>query len=180
MLGGPTITTPGTCVASGGALEAAAPWKQRASFCPMKSSGGCASGGDCVPLGSGAYADRVCIYLPGEQPCPTDFPSRTVVYQKSLDQRTCSPCSCAPGALSCTAEYEFFDDGLCLFGSKSFSSSTCTNLSGAINDFWLGWSYKRSKAPSLSGGCVAGGGLPGGQFAGDPNTALSVCCRPAG
>lgn len=180
MLGGPTMTTPGTCTPSGGTPAPMNSWKLRADLCPTKSSASCGTGSACVPLGSDVYASSICIYLPGEHGCPSDWPTATLIFQKALDQRKCSECTCVPGAVTCSAEYEFYDDGLCAGGGKKVSSTTCTDVSDKINDFWPGWGYRRTKAPVLGGGCTPGGGIPSGSISGDPNTAITVCCRKTG
>ncbi len=179
MLGPPTVVTPGTCAASGGSVTQMDPFEKRASLCLVKEGPACGATSTCVPVGTGVYAPSVCVYLPGEQTCPGDWPTSTVIYQKHVDQRVCSPCTCSPGSVTCLAEYQFYDDMLCAGSGKKVASTACTNVSGAINDFWAGWGYKRSGAPVQGGGCVPGGGLPSGGIVGDPNAAITVCCRQA-
>lgn len=179
MLGPSTVVTPGTCAASGGSVAPMDPFQKRASLCLVKEGPPCGAGSSCVPVGTGVYAPSVCVYLPGEQKCPSGWPASTVIYQKHIDARACSPCTCSPGAVTCHAEYQFYDDMLCAGSGKKVASTACTNVSGAINDFWAGWGYKRSGAPVQGGGCVPGGGIPSGGIEGDPNAAITVCCRPA-
>lgn len=179
LLGGPTVTAAGTCAASGGAPAPMDPWKKRADFCPAKGASACGAGSECVPLGSDVYAASVCVYLPGDHACPSDWPTRTVIFQKHLDERKCSPCTCTQGTVTCLAEYEFYDDGICSGSGKKVATTSCTDVSGHINDFWLGWSYKRTKSPVLGGTCAPSGGAASGEIGGDPNSAITVCCRPA-
>ncbi|MBI3202661.1 MAG: hypothetical protein HYZ29_14070 [Myxococcales bacterium] len=179
QLGPPTVVTPGSCAPTGGAVAPLEPFQKRASLCLLKAGSPCGDGSECVPVGTGAYAPNICIYLPGEQACPSDYPTATIIHQKHVDQRKCSPCVCTPGAATCSAEYAFYDDMLCAGGGQKVSSAACTEVSGKINDFWAGWSYQRTLAPVLGGSCVPSGGTPGGQIVGDPNGALTVCCRAA-
>lgn len=179
MLGPATVAAPGSCAPSGGAVSALDPFQKRASLCLVKSGSPCGEGSECVPVGTDVYAPTLCVYLPGEQACPSGYPTATVIYQKHLDQRACSACACTPGAVTCVAEYEFYDDMLCAGGGQKVASAACTNVSGKINDFWAGWSYQRTASPVMGGSCVPSGGAPSGQIVGDPNGSITVCCRPA-
>lgn len=178
-LGNPNVTTPGSCEPSAVAPIQGDPWKNRADVCPGKPATACGPASECLPQGTGTYAASICIYLPGDQLCPSDWPQRKPVFQKYLDTRSCAPCSCAPGVMDCTAEYKFWDDATCLFDNQKLSSTNCTDVSGTINSFWPAWGLERTKSPTLVGGCIPGGGTPVGKIVGDPNTALTVCCRNA-
>jgi hypothetical protein len=75
-------------------------------------------------------------------------------------------------------EYKFYDDAVCAGGSQPVNSPACVDLSGHINDFWLGWSYQRSGTGTVTGTCPASGGKASGALVGDPASSLTICCRP--
>ena len=177
---GPAIfSAPGACPPGGGQLLTADPWKQVADLCVAKASVTCASNSECVPTPTGAYAGSVCVYLPGDQACPTDYSTKALIFKKSMDTRACSACSCGSGSPACAgAEYKFYDDGLCAGSSQTVNSTACVDLTDHINNFWVGWGYRRSGTGSVTGTCPPSGGQPSGSLTGDPAASLSVCCRP--
>ncbi|MFO0571349.1 MAG: hypothetical protein U0263_37315 [Polyangiaceae bacterium] len=178
MLGPTTVLQPGTCTPSGGAPVAADPFQKSDDVCPVQPGASCGSGSMCVPKAAGVYAGKVCVFLPGDQACATDYPQKSVIFQKALDERKCSACTCTPATSTCLAEYKFYDDAFCATSGTSVNSTTCKDVSSTINVFTLAWGHERTKAPYLTGTCTAGGGVPSGAFAGDPNAAVTLCCRP--
>jgi hypothetical protein len=180
-LGSPVTTSAGACAPSGGELSKPDPWQQLADVCVATASTSCGTGMQCVPRGTGSYIGFVCISVTGEQTCPADYPVESRLYKNQIDTRACSPCSCTPNPLACLgAEYEIVDDSNCVLGSKTVNSASCTDVSSWTDSGWPGWGYQRKSSPQAKGDCAAAGGQLSGDVKGDPQAALTVCCRSIG
>lgn len=82
-------------------------------------SEGCRDGAACLPIPSGGFEPRLCIWAEGEVPCPTGAgfaETRTLYRDGYVDERTCSPCTCEPPS-----------EGTCEGTSAIFSNSQCNN-----------------------------------------------------
>jgi hypothetical protein len=183
MMGTPTIVSPGSCAPSGGDLVVVDTWTQIADLCTVPTGGQCGASMQCLPRGGGSYAGYACAYMPGDQTCPAGYDARTVVYGENdfTDTRSCSACTCTVGTPQCVgAEYEFFDDGLCIEGSTKVNSTSCKDLSSTINAFWPAWSYRKRSDPVVTGSCAPVGGTPAGALTVKSGVGLTVCCRNAG
>ena len=91
----PAMPTAGTCLPSGGELEAEGPsWTALARVCDGPQAGDACEGGACYPAPEGS--SRICVYRDGQHACPGAYPNQHAFHHGALDDRTCTACECGP------------------------------------------------------------------------------------
>ncbi len=133
----------------------------------------------CLPLPTGDYERRTCIYSTIETSCPSDYPQGSTVYRRTYDGRNCNDgaaCTCG-GEGNCQAGVQPNGDSSCTMPQVSAGASTdvpyCRNVAadaGTLSYRMFSLSYVED-----SGTCETGSVEPEGAAEGAD--AVTVCCR---
>jgi hypothetical protein len=171
-----SMTSAGSCSASGGALTAPpVTWDTAGKLCSgaPEDAGGCDGSSVCAPAPVAPFGTAVCIWQAGDTAtCPPEYPNQTVLSGGVDDGRACSACSCsAPSGRSCSGTMSVYEGGTCAGTAIDVptNGSTCVPLSIATTSASLISNY------SLSGGScnASGGAATGSATALNPRT---ICC----
>ncbi len=141
-------------------------------------SNSCLEGEACVPVPSGTFEPRLCIWAEGELPCPTGAgfaPAGTVFRNGYQDDRECSACTCgAPSDGTCEGSSSVYAAGSCSGSAKATMphDGTCVPLSPT------GFASVRIQASTVvPGSCIPADVIPEGELVRrDP---VTVCCTPS-
>lgn len=165
----------GRCAATGGGLTDPQPFKSMVDICGsgITPGDGC-TGRACVPRASADYAGYVCINQQGEHACPSGWNIQRIVSANSVDQRSCSDCTCTPNVTCTGGAYRAYDFDNCSGNTRDLNSTSCTDYS-SLKDF-SSWGLRRTSSATVGGSCTAGGGVGAGQVM--PTGTQTFCCRP--
>jgi hypothetical protein len=128
----------------------------------------CAPPASCV----GAICDggAVCVATDGDQICPADFPTKTLVGD-GVDG-TCSACGTCAVEGTCTGTLSFFTDTQCAGGEVDFTADgQCKANVASTSSAYYAYEWKGSVAKS---GC---GGQPASTPEATLTNAVTVCCK---
>lgn len=134
----------------------------------------CGDGQVCVPVAGEPFAPGLCIYQPGNVPCPSSqYGQRFVRHATVEDGRGCSECQCGePGGSTCQAEILLShtngctDDYVHIVGP---GLGSCVSLSGEAPGSGM------LLVLGVSGGdCSPFGGEPQGEAV--PAEPVTFCC----
>lgn len=178
------LTTSGACTASPGNAEGADSIETTAKIASCnatavafpsvvtgnarvctKSSSPCTGQTGCNDP-AGGYA--ACVVSPGDQPCPSGYPTRSLIASSVTDTRTCVGCSCTATNVKCELTLDAYSSGAC--GTKT--SSVVTTL-GVCGNFKADQYYKATVA--ITGSCSPGAGS--GSGAATAVQGRTVCCK---
>jgi hypothetical protein len=115
----------------------------------------------------------VCIMRLGDEVCPPGYPDKTLLYSSFDDGRTCSACSCAPGAVTCEGQIELWTTSTSCAGAPGYtveSANVCTSPLMATVD----GSFRYTALGVTAGACTPSGGASGGSVT--PTDPITVCC----
>jgi hypothetical protein len=167
-----TPTGSGTCTGQRGLDTKPAPSFARIGLgCNGPTAGGGCGGGLCLPTPTAPLEGKLCVYSPGDLPCPSGYTAnRRVYYQSITDGRTCSACTC--GAPVCKGRMSRGMDSTCPSEEAGIPVpiTACTHIGGILAEYIGYVSDGASCAPSTSTGS--------GTCTGDGATATTICCLP--
>ncbi len=175
LTGTPTLVNAGTCTPSTSTFPNKGPWQQRLDACGVTASAGsCGAGKVCVPTGSGAAGESLCVRQDGTAPaCPAGWTTFIQGYTGGTDDRACGACVCGDGDSACSdGHYTFYAQPNCTtnttMGSTDVSSNACTGISADLGS-------AKATLPTASGKCPASGGMPTGAVS--PSGPFTYCCQ---
>lgn len=132
--------------------------------------------GACLDPGQEA---NLCVSKDGDFPCPTAYPTRTLVAIDSVDTRGCGPCACG-STLGCSlqAVNANNDSATCSANPYAFTMSGSSFCAQAPLSFPVN-GIKGTFAASGSGTCssVTSPAQPTGSVSLNPGNMRTVCCR---
>jgi len=169
-----TVSAAGTCAPSATDFPNKQSWATRIDACGADTSAGaCGAGKVCVPDGSGAAGESLCIRQDGTATCPAGWTKVIQGYGSSTDTRACGACTCGGGDTTCVdSHYTFYSSASCTtnpaMGSTSVASAQCTDVSADLGG-------ARATLPTAKGNCPAGGGAATGAVT--PLNPFTYCCQ---
>lgn len=177
----PLVVMDDGCSASGGAQPGPVTWSTTAIACePPTVANTCtgdAGNGLCFPTPDAGAGFVACIFMAGDNACPTGSPYalKQVLYNGVDDTRGCTPCACGSATGStCASTVSLYSDGACstllTTVAVSASGTDCSNVPAGSA---LG-SKSATPATYGAGSCSAGGGMPTG--AATPSMPTTFCC----
>jgi hypothetical protein len=173
------VAAKGTCSASGVDFPNKDPWAQEVGACELPGGKGCAAAEVCVPKGSGANPNALCIQKAGDLACPAGaYSEKALAFAGGTDNRSCSACTCGDAGTTCNGgSYTVFDPDQCGNNGNenpaTIGSPSCQNVSSLL-DFGT-WSMQ-ADLPEPQGACPPGGGAAQGQV--DVQGPVTFCCQP--
>jgi hypothetical protein len=167
----------GSCPPSGGTVANATPWEKQIDACSAAKAGkGCSNGQACIPRGSDAPGESLCVKKDGDKACPDGWTATTVhAFTAGTDTRACTACSCGDPGTTCSAtSYTFHDFNNCADNDDPITvdSGSCTSVSSLLDG--LTWSANAT-LPQPSGACEPKGGDPTGKMQADGP--VTFCCK---
>jgi hypothetical protein len=171
LTGDPVPLANGTCMKTGGTPITPEDWGIDVHTCPAMKDTSCADGATCIQ--SPPADAQLCIWRLGEDPCPPEWPNRTVGYSGEQDTRGCTNCACGP--TTCTGgQYTAIDDAACdaAAANKAVINSTNCTTADLIFD-----GASASLQPMLAAvdPVSCSGGAPIGEF--KPLNPRVFCCK---
>jgi hypothetical protein len=134
--------------------------------------GGCATGNKCLPVPTAPLEGKLCVFSPGDVPCPGGYNANRRVYYKNItDGRTCTACTCDSPV--CAGRLWRGQDFTCPTDDGSGSSvpvTACTHIGGILAEYL-------AYVP-LGASCTPSDSMEGGTCAPDAATATTICCLP--
>jgi hypothetical protein len=180
VTGAAQVTNPGSCTASAVSFPNTSPFQTRVDLCSTaQTAGACGAGKVCIPQGSGAAGESLCVQYDSVAACPAGWDTAITVYSSFDDTRTCSACTCGDGAMCGDSHYTFYDTSTCTSNSANGAinvgangSNACTDVSSDVSK--PNWSA-RVTTPQVHGNCPPGGGQPMGMVT--THAPYEYCCQ---
>jgi hypothetical protein len=171
------IQANGTCFSGTPQQENLNAWLKEVHVCTAQADRMAACpDGQCVIDGAEPYTGSVCIAHQGNQACPGDWPTKTLVYTSEDDTRACSPCTCGNTAITCNVpSYSAYNDDECAGLATSFAGDACASVGSKFSG------DMRSLKPPVVTASVNLDGCYGGMAQGavTPQDPWTICCEPA-
>jgi hypothetical protein len=112
----------------------------------------------------------VCVATDGDQACPTDFPTKTLVGDGVTG--TCGSCGACTAAGTCSGTIAFFTDSQCTTGEYDFAADTvCKANNASTSTGYLAFTWKGSLAKAS---CA---GTPSSTVTPTLDKPVTVCCK---
>lgn len=176
----PPSVTNGTCEPTETVQVPEASFLTRITACAGGSdAGGCPDpNAGCLPLPTGAFDGRLCIYGEGDLMCPpnSEYTDRVVYFGSIADDRGCEPCTCDTATGTCQGSVYLHDAENCGIGTivgEIPATNGCTQgeVGGVSNPTVAG----RWNQTDVTASCPPSEGTPTGTATGaDP---VTLCCR---
>lgn len=167
----PEVTAAPCSPKSIGGSAPPATWQTRARECLPDDPAECPSA--CLP----PTGLQVCIYREGDRECETPYRTKSLLFRRYDDHRTCSDCACGPPA-----------GNACIAFVTAYTDAACGAVAGAINvisgqdegcfDVPAGFPLAAKTAEIIAaspGSCVSSLSEPSG--AARPALPVTICCR---